>query len=370
MVTLPLFSPLSLSHTPKQFIRIMPEKTRLKIVHVLLSRGFAGSERSTAESCNQQCKEHDVTLIVRADHRRRGVSVLDHIDSRVNVIELRPRLFTLWQLRSSIKQIQPDVIHCHLRRSTRLVSKLNTSAASVSTLHIDANSPHFLKMDGLICNARWQVEGLPNHYKGKVHKAHNSLTPHPKLNEQKKLELRKQLNVTPETFLIGAVGRYHSSKGWETLIEAFKQTPSRKAALLFFGAGRDESALKQLASGDSRIQFVGYRKDIKDLYQCFDLMVCPSRFEPLPRVMLEGYDAGTPLIASDAGGCKELIDDYGGVCTPVDNVDALAEALADAIACPPKRTNVDLSAHYVENANAEIVRFYRAIILNKKTKIQ
>src|SRR3546814_1332434 len=53
----------------------------------------------------------------------------------------------------------------------------------------------------------------------------------------------------------------------------------------------------------------GWRKDLKDVYQSLDLFVCPSRFEPLPRVMLEAYDAGVPVISSDAGGCPELVEE-------------------------------------------------------------
>jgi len=37
----------------------------MRIMHVLLSQGFAGSERSTAESCNAQCLEHEVVLVLQ-----------------------------------------------------------------------------------------------------------------------------------------------------------------------------------------------------------------------------------------------------------------------------------------------------------------
>lgn len=343
----------------------MPETTQLRILHVLLSRGFAGSERSTAESCNQQSLDHNVSLIIRKDHRKAGVSIVDHLSSGVKVIEVNPRLFTGFHIAQKIKLLRPQVIHCHLRRSTRLIAKLNTDAATVSTLHIDANGPHFMRMDGLICNAKWQVENLPKSYTGNVHKAHNSLIPHRRLDKIEIEALRTDLAITKNDFLIGAVGRYHASKGWDTLITAFKQLHIPTAKLLFFGSGGDEQKLRALAEGDDRIQFIGYRKDVKDLYQCFDLMVCPSRFEPLPRVMLEGYDAGVPMIASDAGGCKELIEEYGGDLFKVDDIATLAKLLQTAVEKRPQQQYVDLSAHHLENANAAIVRFYQTIIAAK-----
>ncbi len=48
--------------------------SRLRIAHIILSRGFAGSERATAEMCNAHCEKHDVLLIIKKGHanQRRG----------------------------------------------------------------------------------------------------------------------------------------------------------------------------------------------------------------------------------------------------------------------------------------------------------
>lgn len=335
----------------------------LNIVHVILSRGFAGSERSTAESCNQQCRDNRVTLVVRRDHRRHGASIVDHVDSKVQVIELPSLLFTRFHLARALADINPDIVHAHLRRSTRLVAKVRTGAKKVSTLHITVNGPHFGKMDGLICNARWQLKDIPADFKGQVFKANNSLIPHRRLQASEVAALRRELEIGDDEMLIGAVGRYKPTKGWDTLIKAFIRLPQyENARLLFFGAGSLENELKALAADDPRIRFVGFRNDIKDLYQVFDLAVCPSRFEPLPRVMLEAMDGGAPLIASDIGGCIELIEDYGGVSFEVDNVDDLEDKLAQCIENPPPRHRPDLSAHYIENANRAMLEFYRQLM--------
>ena len=341
----------------------MPNTQPLNIVHVILSRGFAGSERSTAESCNQQCKNHRVTLIVRKDHRRHDASIVDHIDAKVSVIEVPSLLFTQMFLARALARINPDIIHAHLRRSTRLVAKVRSNAKTLSTLHITVNGPHFAKMDGLICNARWQLKDVPDNYKGQVFKANNSLIPHRRLDTDEIATLRQDLQINDDEMLIAAVGRYKPTKGWDTLIKAFVQLPQFDTArLLFFGAGSLEDELKSLAADDPRIRFVGFKSNIKDLYQVFDLAVCPSRFEPLPRVMLEAMDGGAPLIASDIGGCIELIEDYGGLSFEVDNVDDLKDKLAQCLENPPPRHRPDLSAHYIENANQAMVDFYRRLM--------
>lgn len=346
----------------------MSNETTLHIAHVLLSRGFAGSERSTAESCNQQSKSHTVTLFVRKDHRKNGLSVVDHINKGIQIIELPSRLLTQYQLNKHIKRIKPDVIHCHLRRSTRLAAKIKPKAATVSTLHISFNGPHFWHMDGIICNARWQTEDIPDTYKGRVFKANNSLTPHPKLSNNNKMALRRELGIQESDYLIGGVGRLHESKAWDTLIKAFSNIKEPKnAKLVIVGDGNLKKELTSLVGNNPNISFVGYRQDVKDIYQIFNLLVCPSRFEPLPRVMLEAMDAQVPIIASDIGGCKELIDDYGGEIFSVDDSDDLMKKLEASIQSPPPSSHIDLSAHHLSNTNAAMIDFYRQAIHHKKS---
>lgn len=345
----------------------MSQPAPLKIFHVLLSKGFAGSERSTAESCNQQCQHHDVTLIIRKGHRRHGASIVDHLDPRIRVKEISANWLVSWQLKRLIEHFQPDVIHTHLRRSARVVAKIQPRAATLSTLHIGLNSPYFTQLDGIICNARWQLEEIPTNYSGLTFKANNSVQPHRRLNQDEIQSIRESLGVSTNTYLMGAVGRYHPSKAWDTLIKAFKQLEEdNDVKLLFFGAGSQEAELKALAAGDQRIEFLGYRSDVKDLYQTFDLALCPSRFEPLPRVILEAMDAGTPVLASDAGGCQELIEDYGGHLFKVDDVEDLLGQLRQCIAERPERHQPDLSAHHVVNANQAIEGFYRQLIERKR----
>jgi glycosyltransferase involved in cell wall biosynthesis len=338
----------------------------VKILHVLLSRGFAGSERSTAESCNEQCKRHEVVLAIRGDHRRGDASIVDHLDPRVRVVELPRHLLTQWRLGVLVRRFGPDVIHCHLRRATRLVSRIATQAVKVSTLHIGFNGRHFHGMDGIICNARWQVKQLPADYRGLVHKANNSLAPQGRLDAKRIEALRASLGAAPGDLLVGGVGRLSTVKGWDTLIDAVRLLPHlSRLKVVIFGQGSDEAALKARADGDARITLAGFRHDVKDIYGAFDVVVCPSRFEPLPRVILEAMDAGTPVIASDADGCRELIEDYGGDLFPIGQAAALAALLEDHAARPRGRTAIDLTAHHIDVANEANEAFYERLLARR-----
>lgn len=338
----------------------------MRIAHVILSRGFAGSERSTAESCNAQAAggANEVLLVVRRSHRAsNGASILDHVVPDVHVEVVPDRLFTGRAIAHALAAFRPDLVHCHLRRSTRLVARIRPSAALVATLHLDFNDPAYGEMDGLICNARWQIRDLPPDYEGLAFKANNSLVPHRRLDGDEIAALRAQLGAGPGTLLVGGAGRMAMKKGWDMLIDAFRAADlPEDARLALFGSGSAERQFRRRAEGDARISFHGYRNDLKDIYQALDLFVCPSRFEPLPRVMLEATDAGVPVIASDADGCRELVEDYGGDLFEREDVPTLAALLERHARERPPHWRVDLSAHEVDNAMTAMLDFYRRVV--------
>ena len=334
-------------------------------MHVILSRGFAGSERYAAELASLQATAHEVMLVVRSRHRNRsGATVLDAVADRVGVATVPTWFGTQRAVERCIAQFSPDVIHTHLRRSARIIARAHAAAPSVATLHIGINGPHFLKLDGLICNAHWQVRAIPPSYAGKVFKLNQLFTPHGRLQAAQVAALRASLGVGPEQFLVGAVARLARSKGLDTLIEAFRAAGLPDARLVILGEGRERSRLDRLLGPGMAMP--GFRKNVKDYYQAFDLFVCPSRREPLPLVMLEAFDAGLPVVASTADGCRELIEEYGGDLFPIGDADALAAVLRARAAAARRKVNYDLSPHFIENVNRSIMEVYETLIAARR----
>src|SRR3546814_12474770 len=83
--------------------------------------------------------------------------------------------------------------------------------------------------------------------------------------------------------------------------------------------------------------------------------------------MLEAYDAGVPVISSDAGGCPELVEEYGGDLFPREDVPALIALLERHARERAPRRQVDLSAHHVDSAVAAMLDFYLRVIDHKRT---
>lgn len=334
---------------------------RLRIAHLILSSGFAGSERSTVESCNAQVTDHDVLLVLRKDHRSRaGASIRDHLDARVQVAEVPPRWFTGKHLVAALREFRAQVAHAHLRRSVRSLAAAKVGAKTVATLHLHINGRQFLDMDAIVCIARWQLETIPPSYRGKAVLIPESLVPHRRLAPNEIESLRREVGAAAGDYLIGGVGRMAHSKGWDLLLHAFQQANLPQAKLVLVGEGRERPKLMRMAGRN--VKFLGHRDDVKDFYQAFDLTVCPSRREPLGRVILEALDGSVPVLASRAQGPQEILTEYPGDLFPVEDVAALAQALRDNYERGRRRVQVDLSKHHLETVNKALVELYRAIL--------
>jgi glycosyltransferase involved in cell wall biosynthesis len=332
---------------------------RLRVMNVILSRGFAGSERAAVEACAALSRRHDVALVVRADHRdRSGVSLLDELEPGIQVFEVPPRWRTQRRLAEIIEQWRPDIIHTHLRRGTRYVARIKRQARHVSTLHLHLNGPHYLRTDALFCISEWQLATVPSSYHGRVFLVPNSLVSHPRLPPQRIRQLRAELGVGDDDFLIGGVGRLVSRKGFDLLLRAFAQAKLPRARLVIVGDGSERGSLQRLAG--EGVRFEGFRRDVKDLYQAFDLFICPSQYEPFGRVIAEALDSGVPVIACESQGPRDIARRYPIDLVPIDDTAEMAAALRRQYDAGRRRIESDLSEFSLEQTAARMEQAYWA----------
>lgn len=117
-------------------------------------------------------------------------------------------------------------------------------------------------------------------------------------------------------------------KGHEYLFQAIARLgPHRPCTLVLAGDGVDRPALQRRARRlgiDAR--FLGARTDIESLLARADVMVLPSLHEGLSNAVMEAMAAGVPVVATDVGGNRELLDGRGVLVPAADPV-ALADGL-------------------------------------------
>lgn len=340
------------------------KRGRLRILQVILSRGFAGSERAAAEACNALCEDHDVALVVRRDHRSAGgASVLDWLDTRVEVFELAARWRTRAQLGGVIQDWQPHLVHTHLRRGTRYVAQLlPPGLPHFATLHLDLNGLQYLQTDGLICISGWQLAAVAREqFPGRLFLIPNSLVPQPRVRPEHKAELRQAAGARATDFLVGGVGRLTEGKGFDVLIEAFRAAALPESRLVIVGEGGERRRLERLAAG-LPVVFTGYRDDAKDWFQAFDLFISPSRREPFGRVIVEALDAGTPVIATDTQGPRDIAERYPIELVTPDDVGDLTVALRRAHGRPRARVAVDLAEFHIDRVTQALLAAYDSVL--------
>ena len=342
-------------------VRAVPRRRR-RIMHVILSRGFAGSERAAAEACNALAADHDVSIVIRSDHRSDGgASIRDYLAATVEVFEVPAYWLTRRRLAETVRAWHPDVLHTHLRRGTRYVAQIGAGVQHVCTLHKDLNGPHYLLADTIFCISEWQLHTIPAHYRGHVALLPNSLVPEPRLDRESVRRLRAGIGAGDDDFVIGGVGRLARSKGFEVLIEAFLAGDLAGAKLVIVGEGSERRRLEQLARG--RAVFTGFRSDAKRLMQAMDLFVCPSHVEPFGRVIVEALDAGTPVIASDAAGPTDIARRLPVEIVPANDVGALASALERAARLPRRRVPSDLSEFLIDSVTTRLAAAYEDVLV-------
>jgi glycosyltransferase involved in cell wall biosynthesis len=170
----------------------------------------------------------------------------------------------------------------------------------------------------------------------------------------------------PETApLLLSLGRLHTNKGFDVLIQALAQVP--EAYLLLAGVGPERETLEKLAvhaGVKPRVRFLGWREDIADLMATVDLFVHPARHEPLGNVILEAWAHARPVVATASDGPALLIEaGETGLLSPVDDVAALAATVRAALADRKAARNMAEAGHarYQKDFTKEaVVGQYRA----------
>lgn len=140
---------------------------------------------------------------------------------------------------------------------------------------------------------------------------------------------RGNLNTPGNVPLVLALGRLHPNKAFDVLLTALTLVPAAHCWLAGEGPERARLEIQAARLGLwDRLRFLGWREDAAALYAAADLLVCPSRHEPLGNVVIEAWARGVPVVAAASEGPRALIEDgKNGLLVPADDADALAGAM-------------------------------------------
>ena len=144
---------------------------------------------------------------------------------------------------------------------------------------------------------------------------------------------KEQLGIQNDEYVLLSVGEMTANKNHELVLRALKKLNNKKIKYLLCGHGEEEKKLKNLVTDlqlNDQVLFLGYRKDVFEIYRIADIFVFPSIREGMPVALMEAMASNLPVICSNIRGNRELIkNDFGGRLIEGNNIDDYARAIAD-----------------------------------------
>jgi len=151
----------------------------------------------------------------------------------------------------------------------------------------------------------------------------------------------KTKSAVPSFFRFALVAKLETRKGQDIAIRAFRSLPPKyrkKASLSLIGDSVSDdlpSELKKLAGREKNIRFLDTVTDPDDyhaLYDNMEVLLCPSRTDPMPLVVFDAMMHGCPVILSDTVGQKDFIrNGKNGFVFPAEDENALASCMMKMI---------------------------------------
>ena len=237
---------------------------------------------------------------------------------------------------------KPDVIHAHfysiaaiasvLKKKfgvpfvvTEHSSKINANIQKISKLDIKLAKKAYKNADKVIAVSNALARNLNNNFGVNAEVIHNIV-------DVSNFQYLKRKHK--ETFTFISVGNLISLKGFDLLIEAFaKAFKDDKSVLLkIVGDGPERNNLQNVVNQcgvNDKVSFLGEicREKLRDIYNEGDAFVLSSRSETFGVAYIEAMATGMPVIATSCGGPSDFVNEQNGYLIPVDDKNALVDAL-------------------------------------------
>ncbi len=323
----------------------------MNILFVIEALTVGGAEQVLITLANELSHEHQVSVLCLSQKGELAKNLSTNIQLIVLDKKIGLDLSLPKKINRVVSEIKPDVINSHLWVAnlwTRLSLFFRTKPRIIITEHSrdDWKPWHYRQIDRCLSIRHKTLvavsEDIANYYRdlklfhSPIHVIHNGIQT--ALYQQGDADkIRHELQLSPQSILIGSVGRLAPEKNQARLIKAFSKLKVRlpESKLILVGDGSEKKHLMALSKElnvDDDTLFLGQRVDTADLLAAFDVFVLSSNREGFPMTALEAQTAGTPVVLTDVGGNREAILKHedgslaaGLICVP--SSDALAESL-------------------------------------------
>ena len=191
-------------------------------------------------------------------------------------------------------------------------------------------------------------------------------------SDEKRARGRQQLQIDPDDFVIGHVGRFHPVKNHRFLVDVFAEICKEKhnAKLLLIGDGELFDDMRSYCSAlglVDKVIFTGSRRDTSQYYSVMDVFVFPSLWEGVPVSVVEAQAAGLPCIISNTITKDVCQTDFVAIRSLQEGVEVWASAIVDSFTPKDRKLEQEnrdrLSGYDSLHIAKELCVFYECIAM-------
>ncbi len=342
----------------------------MKVCHLISGDLWAGAEVQTCTLLCSLRESVDVSAIILnegtlAERLRRA-----DIDTHV-IPETSNSFFALKrQVAEKLRDIRPDILHTHRYKENILGAALkHTSGHLVQTVHglregfsgiRRLRMSLYLWLNEYYTRRRFSriiavSEEIEKHLAGlygqqRVVAIHNAIAVDDQQPSKNPSDVKRELGLRPDQIVIGSVGRLVPVKAFDIFLRAARLISEKlpDAAFVIAGDGPLMSSLAVLSRDlgiDDRVVLTGFRDDILNLMNTFDIYVISSHHEGIPISALEAMAMKKALVSTRVGGMPEIIDDsHSGLLVEPGNANAIADGCVRILNDPKLRADIENGA--------------------------
>jgi glycosyltransferase involved in cell wall biosynthesis len=264
-----------------------------------------------------------------------------------------------------IKQNNIQIIHCHLPWAGFLGRLIHykTGIPVIYSEHNKQQRYHFLTrfINKLTFNAQSLAIAVSNDVKTSIHNLIHPKVPVKTIfngintekyrrNNNAGLKIRSDLGIAADAIVIGSLGVFRTQKRIDCWLELFSKLhhiyPNLRGILVGDGPLKNDIIGKRKSLGLEHVVFLpGLQPIAVDWYSAMDIFMMTSEFEGLPLSLLEAMSCECAVVATNAGGIKEvLVNRVNGFTTEVDQWSELFYAIEFLLSDPTRLKAVSLNA--------------------------
>lgn len=326
---------------------------KLKIIHVILSKGFAGSEKYVVDLTSYQNKNHLVYVIILNKNKK----LKNSLENKSKIYEVGSFL-KKYNIKKIIKKIKPQIVHTHLGEAAKLVQK-SSEYKTVATMHMNYKNKDYRNSDAIIVSNNTQYKEIKKKYSGELFKSYLWVKlPKPEISKKK---LIKSLNLPKKNFIFGSIGRFHPQKGFDVLIECFKEMNLDDCTLILIGNGHEK--YKFLETKNNNFKIIGHVKNVSNYFNLFDVGLFFSRWETFGYSLVEAMKFNLPIISSQHIGNKDWLNKFKIIKVNLNNKKQIKNSIKKLFKSRPMKKKYDLKMFdYKKNCDA-ITSIYKKLLV-------